>query len=115
VIPAFLSSGARVRRRIMTAMDHKVFVRLGDDHPQARIKQALSYLGIPTSTETPSPLPPLTRLEDRRVRLTVEHLQTIDWRIVGRTAAVPLGAVTAPPLGVGWHSWNWMGVGGGEF
>ncbi len=68
---------AAVRLMLTSAEDHRLPVPMGKDQPQARLKDALNYLGVPTPTAVKCPLPPLTEREDRRVRKTVCRLRQL--------------------------------------
>jgi hypothetical protein len=70
---------AVARVLLMTAQDHKVPVPMGDDHPQARLKAALTDLGVPTAPLVKCPLPPLTGRDRQRVHDAVRRLTAIDW------------------------------------
>jgi 4-hydroxy-tetrahydrodipicolinate synthase len=79
------------RRVFMTAQDHHLPIPLGKDHPEARLKAALNCLGIPTSPQVKSPLPPLTAKDQRRVARVVKALNAIDWGAVSlQVSPVPL-------------------------
>jgi dihydrodipicolinate synthase/N-acetylneuraminate lyase len=77
----------------MSAEDHKIPVPMGHDQPQARLKAALSCLGISTSSAVKCPLPPLSACEYLRVQAAVVQLQKIDWcEAVVQVPAEPLPA-----------------------
>jgi dihydrodipicolinate synthase/N-acetylneuraminate lyase len=80
---------ALTRAMLMSASDHKMPVPMGRDQPQARLKAALTCLGVPTPVLVKCPLPGLTAREQVRVKNTVCRLQKIDWCAV---------ALQAPPV-----------------
>jgi 4-hydroxy-tetrahydrodipicolinate synthase len=67
------------RAMLTCAEDHKMPVPMGKDQPQARLKYALTCLGVATPVEVKCPLPPLTPKEEKRVQATVSKLKEIDW------------------------------------
>jgi dihydrodipicolinate synthase/N-acetylneuraminate lyase len=119
--PAILRAG------LMTAEDLKLPIDLRDGQPQARLKAALNYLGIPTPTYVRPPLPPLTAREDFRVRLTVKRLQAVNWSGIGsgdagpqETEAEPRGLLLKPGAlllgpGAGEGLWGWHDSGPSGF
>jgi 4-hydroxy-tetrahydrodipicolinate synthase len=66
---------ALTRMVMMTAADHKWPIPTGIDNPQARMKAALTCLGIATSLAVKCPLPPLTEHERRRVQRTMKQVE----------------------------------------
>lgn len=74
---------ALVRAALMGAEDLKLPIDMRAGFPQARLKAALTYMGVPTPTYARPPLPPLTPREDVRVKRTVERLQRTDWSGAG--------------------------------
>lgn len=74
---------AMTRAMLMSAEDHKMPVPMGNDQPQARLKFALSCMGVPTPTLVKPPLPQLTPHDERRVKATVCKLKSIDWASCG--------------------------------
>lgn len=79
-----------MRVLMMTAEDLKIGIPMSQDQPQAQMKAALNYLGVPTHPWVKCPLPQLTADDDACVQATVCRLRAIDWCEVGREApAVP--------------------------
>jgi dihydrodipicolinate synthase/N-acetylneuraminate lyase len=67
------------RTMLTSAEDHKMPVPMGKEQPQARLKCALTCMGVPTPVVVKCPLPPLTAKEEKRVQATVCKLQAINW------------------------------------
>jgi len=77
----------------MTAADHKMPLPLGPNHPQARIKMALTCIGVETPTAVNCALPALKWRDRRRVKSAVSRLKDIDWcEVAFKVPPVPLHA-----------------------
>lgn len=61
-----------------------VFQTPADEQPQARMKAALSVMGVPTSPTVKEPLPPLTPADQHRVSQAVWRVRCCDWRDIMR-------------------------------
>jgi 4-hydroxy-tetrahydrodipicolinate synthase len=113
---------ALARMRVMNAQDHHITLPLRNEHPEARIKLALNFLGVPTPIAVRSAQQELTRLEQKRVERAVEHVKSIDWTLTAaRPAPVPhtsqegdgglllyTGAIQLGP-DLGHNAWRWLG------
>jgi 4-hydroxy-tetrahydrodipicolinate synthase len=78
------------------AEDLRVPLPMATQQPQARMKAALTGLGVPTPTTVKCPVPPLTAHDLQRVQAAVRRVKQMDWQeIACRTQPVP-AAETAP-------------------
>jgi 4-hydroxy-tetrahydrodipicolinate synthase len=79
------------RAMLMCSQDHKMAVPIGHDQPQARLKAALTCLGVCTPTLVKCPLPQLTEKDAQRVDKAVYRIKAIDWcEAALNVAPVPL-------------------------
>jgi 4-hydroxy-tetrahydrodipicolinate synthase len=116
----------------MSAADHTMPLPLTVGQPQARIKAALTCLGVPTPAVVKCPLPPLTGKDLDKVRKAVCRAKAIDWfEVAMQVPPEPLpsgsglegggdhmllktGAIMLGP-GVQKNLWRWQGDGEGGF
>jgi 4-hydroxy-tetrahydrodipicolinate synthase len=80
-----------VRTAFMTAQDHGVALPLGDVQPQARLKCALTCMGVPTPPTVRGPLPGLNDGDRCKVNVVVGKIKCFDCRdIIRQYPPVPL-------------------------
>src|SRR5205085_7229868 len=67
----------------MTLEDVKFPVPMSQDQTQAKVKAALTCLGVPTPTYVKCPLQPLSERDRRSVENAIAKVKDIDWGEVG--------------------------------
>jgi dihydrodipicolinate synthase/N-acetylneuraminate lyase len=90
-----LTSEGMARAITMTFQDHKCELPMGG-HPQARLKEALNYLCIPTSAEVRCPLPPLSGHDRQKVKRAMEDIKKKGLDCCPRVRSAPPCPVPPP-------------------